>query len=74
MRWFEINVFVTNKLLKIRDMYNLLLIFINLNLKSATKPFNVLLACTHPLITELSYKLRLKCPLLPTPPLPHNAT
>lgn len=28
------------------------------NLKSATKPFNVLLACTHPLITEfaLQYK------------------
>ena len=27
-------------------------------LKSATKPFNVLLACTHPLITEfaLQYK------------------
>ena len=38
-------------------------------LKSATKPFNVLLACTRPLITELSYKLRLKCPLLPTTPL-----
>ena len=35
-------------------------------LKSATKPFNVLLACTRPLITELSDKLRLKCPLLPT--------
>ncbi|MBS6912975.1 MAG: hypothetical protein KH188_10485, partial [Prevotella sp.] len=28
-------------------------------LKSATKPFNVLLACTRPLITELSDKLRL---------------
>ena len=40
-------------------------------LKSATKPFNVLLACTRPLITELSYKLRQKCPLLPTtPPYP----
>ena len=24
------------------------------NLKCATKPFNVLLACTHPLITELA--------------------
>ena len=24
------------------------------NLKSATKPFNVLLACTHPLITEFA--------------------
>ena len=40
-------------------------------LKSATKPFNVLLACTRPLITELSYKLRQKRPLLPTtPPYP----
>ena len=38
----------------------------NMSLKSATKPFNVLLACTRPLITEFSYKLRLKCPLLPT--------
>ena len=35
-------------------------------LKSATKPFNVLIACTRPLITELSDKLRLKDPLLPT--------
>lgn len=35
-------------------------------LKSATKPFNVLLACTRPLITELSDKLRQKHPLLPT--------
>ena len=35
-------------------------------LKSATKPFNVLLACTRPLITELSDKLRLIHPLLPT--------
>ena len=37
-----------------------------MNLKSATKPFNVLIACTRPLITELSDKLRLKHPLLPT--------
>ena len=36
-----------------------------MNLKSATKPFNVLIACTRPLITELSDKLRLKYPLLP---------
>ena len=36
------------------------------SLKSATKPFNVLLACTRPLITELSDKLRPKHPLLPT--------
>ena len=41
------------------------------NLKSATKPFNILLACTRPLTTEFSYKLRQKCPLLPTtPPYP----
>ncbi len=32
-------------------------------LKSATKPFNVLLACTCPLITELADKLRLKTPI-----------
>lgn len=39
--------------------------------KSATKPFNVLFACTRPIITELSDKLRLKHPLLPTiPPYP----
>lgn len=37
-----------------------------ITLKSATKPFNVLIACTRPLITELSDKLRLKHPLLPT--------
>ena len=30
----------------------------NMSLKSATKPFNVLLACVRPLFTELSYKLR----------------
>ena len=35
-------------------------------LKSAAKPFNVLIACTRPLITELADKLRLKYPLLPT--------
>ena len=35
-------------------------------LKSATKPFNVLIACTRPLITELSDKLRQKYPFLPT--------
>ena len=29
-------------------------LFFLINLKSATKPFNVLLACTHPLITEES--------------------
>ena len=46
-----------------------------MNLKSATKPFNVLIACTRPLITELSDKLRLKHPLLPTiSPYARNAT
>ena len=35
-------------------------------LKSATKPFNVLLACTSPLITELADKLRQKHPNQPT--------
>lgn len=34
------------------------------NLKSATKPFNVLLVCTRPLITKLADKLRQKHPLL----------
>ena len=37
-----------------------------LNLKSATKLFSVLLASKRPLITELADKLRLKYPLLPT--------
>ena len=37
-----------------------------MNLKSATKPFNVLIACTCPLITELADKLRLKKPPMPT--------
>ena len=36
------------------------------NLKSATKLFSVLLASKRPLITELADKLRLKYPLLPT--------
>ncbi len=31
MRWFELNFLITTKLLKISDMYNLLLIIINLN-------------------------------------------
>ena len=40
-------------------------------LKSTTKPFNVLFACTRPLITELSDKLSPKHPNLPTiPPYP----
>ena len=39
---------------------------IEVNLKSATKLFSVLLASKRPLITELADKLRLKYPLLPT--------
>ena len=31
IRWFGLNVLNTTKLLKISDMYNFLLIFINLN-------------------------------------------
>ena len=31
IRWFELNVLIATKLLKISDMYNLLLIFIDLN-------------------------------------------
>ena len=31
MRWFELNVLITTKLLKINDRYNLPPIFINLN-------------------------------------------
>ncbi len=38
----------------------------DIDLKSATKLFSVLLASKRPLITELADKLRLKYPLLPT--------
>ena len=38
----------------------------DVDLKSATKLFSVLLASKRPLITELADKLRLKYPLLPT--------
>ena len=37
-----------------------------LTIKSATKPFNVLLACTRPLSPEFADNLRLKHPLQPT--------
>ena len=37
-----------------------------INLKSATKPLNVLIAFTRPLITEFADNLNLKHPLLPT--------
>ena len=43
-----------------------LLAFLKVYLKSATKPFNVLIACTRPFITELADKLRMPPPLLPT--------
>ena len=36
-----------------------LLAFLKVYLKSATKPFNVLIACTRPFITELADKLRM---------------
>ncbi|WP_044076120.1 DUF1643 domain-containing protein, partial [Hoylesella shahii] len=36
------------------------------NLKSATKPLNVLIAFARPLITEFADNLNLKHPLLPT--------
>ena len=37
-----------------------------MSLKSATKPLNVLIAFTRPLITEFADNLNLKHPLLPT--------
>ena len=37
-----------------------------IDLKSATKPLNVLIAFTRPLITEFADNLNLKQPLLPT--------
>ena len=44
------------------------------NLKSATKPLNVLIAFTRPLITEFADNLNLKHLHLSTTPLPHNVT
>ena len=43
-----------------------LLAFLKVYLKSATKPFNMLIAYTRPFITELADKLRMPPPLLPT--------
>ena len=37
-----------------------------ISLKSVTKPLNVLIAFTRPLITEFADNLNLKHPLLPT--------
>ena len=51
------------------DFYILLAQFFStclLYLKSATKPLNVLIAFTRPLITEFADNLNLKHPLLPT--------
>lgn len=46
-----------------------------INLKSATKPLNVLIAFTRPLITEFADNLNLKHPLAAyNIPLPHNVT
>lgn len=39
---------------------NILYLYLENYLKSATKPFNVLLACTHPLITEFALSLQKK--------------
>ena len=47
------------------DFYILLAQFFS-TLKSATKPLNVLIAFTRPLITEFADNLNLKHPLLPT--------
>ena len=45
------------------------------SLKSATKPLNVLIAFTRPLITEFAGNLNLKHPLAAyNIPLPHNVT
>src|SRR5574344_633445 len=47
------------------SVYIIYLVFI-FYLKSATKPLNVLIAFTRPLITEFADNLNLKHPLLPT--------
>ena len=56
-------VFRKNGIYRDKEEKTMLFPFI---LRSATKPFNVLIACTCPLITELADKLRLQYPLLPT--------
>ena len=57
------NLLELQKTLVILFFIGLLLLFI---LKSATKPLNVLIAFTRPLITEFADNLNLKHPLLPT--------
>ncbi|EID34649.1 kinase domain protein [Prevotella sp. oral taxon 306 str. F0472] len=47
-------------------LYGRLPWFIDISLKSATKPLKVLIAFTRPLITEFADNLNLKHPLLPT--------
>ncbi len=46
--------------------YTIFYAIIYLSLKSATKPLNVLIAFTRPLIIEFADKLNLKHPPLPT--------
>ncbi len=50
---------------KLIQQFTLSLLYL-LILKSATKPLNVLIAFTRPLITEFADNLNLKHPLLPT--------
>ena len=59
--------------MKRRESDSFLMLFLKLRgginvyyLKSATKPLNVLIAFTRPLITEFADNLNLKHPLLPT--------
>ena len=47
-------------------LYSHICLFFAILLKSATKPLNVLIAFTRPLITEFADNLNLKHPLLPT--------
>ena len=63
---FSITINAIINLLYSRHHIRLDFDFQEMNLKSATKLFSVLLASKRPLITELAVKLRLKYPLLPT--------
>ena len=50
----------------LKTSMNKILLISVFSLKSATKPLNVLIAFTRPLITEFADNLNLKHPLLPT--------
>ena len=63
---FNIISAIIRKILDIPELTPELLTTPLLNLKSATKPLNVLIAFTRPLITEFADNLNLKHPLLPT--------